>query len=243
LTPEDIQKLYGTEEGTTFLRNLFGGVLPAVVVFCGDNGNVNLPNSQCPQQVPAWSTNPIGGEVYFIPYQGDKSITGDFATNTLNIPNDVPVIIIGYSAGAEPALIYAVDRISQGGKIQAVVLLGPTFSGADRNGTDLGFSSSSGGWKEYMDIISNYGGDIIIVDDQDGHRIRYFCPILFGLNCNDHTAAWDYAPPAGASGSFVYIISQSQHYADPVNPGPYIGTNTNTYLSGYIYGLIIDLAQ
>ena len=110
-------------------------------------------------------------------------------------------------------------------------------STGDRYGNDLDYDTPNGGWKAYMDIIQNNGGDIIVVDDQDGAFYKYW------TGQNTHTAAWGYAPPEGASGDFVYIVSRTKHFADPKHPWPFSGTNTNTRLRDFVYGLIVEMSQ
>jgi pimeloyl-ACP methyl ester carboxylesterase len=69
-----------------------------------------------------------------------------------------PQVIVGYSAGAEAALMYASSHPS----VDTIILLGPTFTGGDvLEGDDIGFE----GWSKYMEQVLANGTNIIIVDD------------------------------------------------------------------------------
>lgn len=82
--------------------------------------------------------------------------------------------------------MYAASRIRNGGAVQGLALLGPTFSSMNENGSKLTFDSPNGGWKSYMDFLLVHGTDIMIVDDIDGGNWSYL------LEINIPTAAENY---------------------------------------------------
>jgi hypothetical protein len=60
-----------------------------------------------------------------------------------NLAPGLPVIIIGYSAGTESALMYARWRVNQGQLVRAVALLGPTFVSFNEDFVDQSGSDTS----------------------------------------------------------------------------------------------------
>jgi hypothetical protein len=204
-----------------------------VLLFCGSGGDALSDGPGCPDQMPAWDDNPNGYMMYFQQYRGGKYRTATFA-GELGIPNNVPLILICYSAGSEACLMYAKKRLADGGLVQSVALLGPTFSGKNENGIDLSFEGPNGGWKSYMDELLVNGTDIMIVDDNDGDNFKY------ALGINSPTAAQGYMPPDSAKGDFLYTYTDAKHWTD--HPNWITATNTWDFLSDFTFNTLDAMA-
>ena len=107
--------------------------------------------------------------------------------------------------------------------VETIVLLGPTFSGADvRGGEEIGFE----GWSEYMDQILMNGTDIIIYDDSwSPHQDAYFWAK------NAEVRLEDAGIPSGTA--LIYFYSPfTTHYDDGSFKS---GTNNSPRLVEDIY--------
>jgi hypothetical protein len=103
--------------------------------------------------------------------------------------------------------MYAMARVNAGGAIQAIALLGPTFTGKNEQGIETnGFQD----WSPYLDSILKEGTDVLIVDD--------------GWRFWKTNGAQNYAKPTNASGDFRYQLIWGPHYDFP-NNGINLGTN------------------
>ena len=101
---------------------------PKITVLSGSDG-INLYNvGPLPQnQIPKYLVTPFNDKVYPIQYLGvspDKDIVGK-REQANSIPKDTEVII-GYSAGADAAIMYAYENIDS---IKAMIMFSPSFSG------------------------------------------------------------------------------------------------------------------
>jgi pimeloyl-ACP methyl ester carboxylesterase len=207
-----------------------------VLLFCGSRGGkqIRKPGPKCPGQVPAWKDNPHGYDTHPVQYPGSKYQQAQDAA-ALNLPDNIPLILVCYSAGTEACLMYANDRLNNGGSVQSIVLLGPTFTGANTlGGSSIGFNSPNGGWAAYMDNILENGTDIVVVDDIDGGPEDYIS------RYNSHTDAWGYTAPANAAGNFSYIVSGTKHVTSL--PSWISGTQFNVSLRNYVYDVVDALA-
>ena len=95
----------------------------------------------------------------------------EYANPSLSLPS----ILVGYSAGADAAVLHAELRQNSGLPIEALVLLDPAFDSYDLNGTYL----DSAGYKQKL---AGLGVRVLIVDTQSlwagwsSSNIKY-CPI------------------------------------------------------------------
>jgi len=162
--------------------------------------------------VPAWY--PVNDtKAIAVQYPGSKVGQADAALG-LGLNADTPLTLICYSAAAESCLLFAKSHIQRGGRVAGILLLGPTFTGADEpDGADIGYA----GWVGYMDWLLEKGVDIINFDDMDRNPFD-FNPATVGF----------YDEPAGASGSYVLVIGFYEHFDGEANP--LNGTNTDSGL-------------
>jgi YD repeat-containing protein len=177
---------------------LFGGLGPSLDV------NTDGPDPQ--DQLPYFSQIATESE----PYPRSKQTQA----NNMSIYDD-EVLIIGYSAGADAALIYANDymnthpnQVQEEGrwKITGVALLEPTGTGTMSGGGSLATE-----WNSIIDRLLQGGTDIYYLNDNGDEEL---------------SIANNYTPP-GATGDFYRDDRNIRHY-DPENCG---GNATNNSIS------------
>ena len=193
------------------------------ILFGGSSGNISEPGPEVELQIPAWLVDGDGNIIpkdQLIRYDGNKVRTAIFADKEKLLP-DQSVILIGYSAGTESALIYARLRLEKGQMVDTIVLLGPTFEARidgdilfpTGNGQTLfvfGDSNERGrelnDWWDYFDYFQCQGVNILVIDDGFGRKIK---------DAYDINDARNYIPPENAKGDFDYwlnSITWRQHY-------------------------------
>jgi len=159
----------------------------------GTSGNVNAKGPEPASQLSIWSN----WATTTVQYPGTKR--GQAGNVPVETANESVVISIGYSGGADSQLIWVNEVLETLGKenidIQAIVLLGPTFTGS--------FTSSENGpglndeWKRIFDELLMDGTNILVIDD----------------NAAGGSEAEHYLAPEGAKGIFVYVYVDQEHYA------------------------------
>ncbi len=176
---------------------------PVTLVFGGSNGiDITQPFDPIalglPEQIPAWV--PVATEVRR--YTGSKqgtalAVVGDYS--------DAEILIIGFSAGGDAAVMYAEHYLSSNegcGRIRGIAILGGTLTGTMINGANL-----MNEWPNVFDRLLFNSVDIYVLNDDAAY--------------GDETA--NYAPPVSAPGVYVYVDHpQQQHWQ-----GGYPGTGTN----------------
>lgn len=208
---------------------------PEVIVFCGSGGDINSDGPGCPGQMPAWDDNPAGYMMYFQQYLGGGKYITALAAGEIEIPDNIPLILICYSAGTEACLMYAKERVASGGAVQSVALLGPTFTGTNEDGIELSYD----GWKSYMDDLLISGTDILIVDDNDRGLLSYLATNLLG-GWNSPTDAVNYQAPESATGVFGYYTTNAKHSTR--YPNWIQATNTSSTMSDFIFSSLDIMA-
>ncbi|NIT61334.1 MAG: hypothetical protein GWN00_35550, partial [Aliifodinibius sp.] len=172
---------------------LFGGIGP---------GGLNEPGPEPADQLPHF--NQIATEPVNYPGEGGKEQQALNVTGTYPSENK-ELLIIGYSAGADAAMIYAklfMDTHPE--KIEAVVLLAPTMSGSTAN--TLG-GKLEDHWKLILDELLLDGTDIYLLDD--AHTQEAVAPPSYG-----------YSPPGtipGETGDYHYVNQDWRLHYDPTS--------------------------
>ncbi len=114
------------------------------------------------------------------------------------------VFVIGYSAGADSALMYAYNYMmnNQGsGQITGVAVLGGTMTGLmPFNGQS---SDLENHWQEILDYLLLNGVDIYIVDDWADYGDE----------------ASGYQEPDGSIGTFEHVFENMEHWVNPNGTG------------------------
>jgi hypothetical protein len=178
--------------------------------------------------MPAWqeTPNPWGHQTDFVQYPGSKH--GQYQ-DALEMEIPEPKILICYSAGAEGCLLFAAEDLS----VEVVVLLGPTFTGADTaDGDDIGFD----GWAGYMDQILKNGTSILIIDDSQplDPGSNELNAARYAHNVGDRLVG---SVPAGTAMGYYY--APRQHYSEYTGPiGLLWGVNNDPRAVNQIYRLI-----
>jgi hypothetical protein len=193
----------------------------AIIVFGGSDGQNIRNNGPDPvEQIPVW--NEIGTLV--IPYRGSK----------ISQANDVPIdqykntnlILIGYSSGADAALIFADKYYRQqttnhySGKITDMALLATTMT------DDAAYIDSE--WTNILDRLLIWGTDIYILEDSAHYGDK----------------PKSYQTPTGATGTFKFDSRptqghwQAEHMETPPRPGT--GTNNSLEFRSYVMGWLRD---
>jgi hypothetical protein len=214
----------------------------SAVVFCGSLGSARMKEKgpECTDPfLAAWNPNKFGFPVYpswggnLIQYTGykDDQKNGKYmqfrnAQSNNIILGNAP-IIIGYSVGAEPALMYTRDVIRQGGTVKSVVLLDPTFTGIDDG---LGHDTNFNDWKAYMDEIIVSGTSILVIDDNGTDPNHIYI----------NEDAKNYIKPDEAKGHYLYEYRPYLHASDPL---PWITPEATTNLSSELAAWAYSWAQ
>jgi len=200
---------------------------PTVVVFCGSYASdvpgytISDPGPTCggsEGQMPAWDWNPWDYEMGYVPYPGSKY---QQAQDALNVDIGGPTILICYSAGTESCLIYAKAHLEAGYAVPYMVLIGPTFSGAD---SPTGSGIGAEGWYSYLDFAITHGTGVTVIDDSAPYHT------------SGDKAAWQYTPPDDSSGFYKVTMGLFQHYDGPGRIP--MGVNNNGLASYLIYRCI-----
>jgi len=104
----------------------------------------------------------------------------------ISVYKDDRLVVIGYSAGADAALMFADKYRTQNngtGIITDIALLGGTMSGTMPDGRDL-----ANEWRKVLDNLLLEGTDVYILDDRA---------------CGGHEAM-GYTPPPASTGTFHF---------------------------------------
>jgi hypothetical protein len=174
-------------------------------VFGGSNGDdITQPYDPIalgePEQIPAWVE--IATEV--IRYTGSKAGTAQSVQT--NVSNSL-IQVIGFSAGADAAIMFADNYISTNvgcGRISDVASLGGTLSGTMIDGSSLAETHI---WTAVFNRLLDNGIDIYALNDS-------------AAGGNESSS---YQPPVNASGSFIYVDRPTQEHWQ----GGFPGTGTN----------------
>jgi hypothetical protein len=159
-----------------------------MTIFFGGSGGSGLePEGPDPSiQTPVW----VNGVTQVVRFPGGGSQGKPNQANKVDINTykDVNLIVIGYSAGGDTALIFAdkyrnYQQTNSGGtgKITDIAVLGGTFTGQMTDGRDLAKE-----WPTVLGSLLTWGTDIYILDDR----------ACGGGNANGYQA------PSGANGTF-----------------------------------------
>lgn len=106
---------------------------------------------------PTWGpqTNTIENN----PYAG-KPGQAHWANEYRNPNNQLPVVSVGYSAGADSAVLYAELRQKKNLPIKAVVLIDPAFDSYDLNGNKIGLTE----YQEKIQNLTDANIPVLIID-------------------------------------------------------------------------------
>lgn len=196
-----------------------------IVLFGGSQGTGNLdlagPSPEC--QTPVWSD--IADFVVGYPGTQTPDPTTQFTGKRLQALNAGQVmpntLLIGYSAGADSALIYAYDNRATG-NIKGVVLLDGELDGTRSDGRRMGCgpnetqcinNGDSQVWREMLDAVLQSGITVYFLDDKAG---------------GGASKVADYQQPNGSLGRFIYDPRLSVEHLDNGLSGLRgVGTNNN----------------
>ena len=182
-----------------------------IVLFGGSLGTGNLdlagPSPEC--QTPVWSD--IADFVVGYPGTQTPDPTTQFTGKRLQALNAGQVmpntLLIGYSAGADSALIYAYDNRATG-NIKGVVLLDGELDGTRSDGRRMGCgpnetqcinNGDSQVWREMLDAVLQSGITVYFLDDKAG---------------GGASKVADYQQPNGSLGRFIYDPRLSVEHLD-----------------------------
>jgi YD repeat-containing protein len=191
-------------------------------IFFGGSDGVNLanPGPDPKLQTPVWVQN----ATQVVPYPGGSK--ADQANQVdINTYKDVNLIVIGYSAGGDAALMFADKyRIHQfqnsgTGKITDIAVLGGTMSGTMTDGRNLAQE-----WPNVLGGLLVWGTDVYILDDKAAG----------GGEANG------YQPPANATGTFHFVQRNDEQYGQEHWDGGLggqlgIGTNNSESFKNEVY--------
>jgi YD repeat-containing protein len=177
-------------------------------IFFGGSDGVSLanPGPDPTLQTPVW----VQGATQVVPYPGGSKANQANQVD-INTYKDVNLIVIGYSAGGDAALMFAEKyRIQQfqnngTGKITDIAVLGGTMSGLMTDGRNLAQE-----WPSVLSGLLVWGTDIYILDDKAAG----------GGEANG------YQPPANATGTFYFVQRLEQEHWDG-GLGGQLGIGTN----------------
>lgn len=204
----------GHETGTMCDRGYMDFCSP-VIFFGGSDPKDPQIRGPLPQhQSQMWMTDQKGEPIVTIRYPGGENAKADQAKLAQGNQPNKAVDIIGYSAGTESALMYAMWRLEKGQKVDSVVLLGPTFVTTTKR-----FNEPNGGWSAVLDTLLSKGVDVYVLDD--------------GRNLFDKNSASKYKPPSTATGSWTYAQRPIEHFSK--RPKLSQGTNNNPKVKNEVY--------
>ena len=189
----------------------------ATIFFGGSDGqSVQNPGPDPYKQTPVWAES----ATQVIPYPGGSKAAQANAVD-VNAYKDTDLIVIGYSAGADAALMFSDKyRINQTqnngvGKITDVAVLGGTMSGTMTDGRDLAQV-----WPGVLDSLLIWGTDIYILDDKAQYG----------------NEASGYQAPPDAIGTFHFESRTDQEHWDGGLDGNLgIGTNNSAEFKAEVF--------
>lgn len=115
------------------------------------------------------------------PYAG-KPGQAYWASEHGNTNNQLPVVSVGYSAGADAAVLYAELRLQANLPISTVVLIDPVFDSYDLNGNRIGLTD----YQEKIQALTDANVQVLIVDTsgifKDDFPSELFPQLPPGLN-------------------------------------------------------------
>jgi len=193
------------------------------VLFTGSYpGRITEQGPPSEVQMPAWveRMNAVGG--YSRRYEGSKASQ---AQNALNLGLSGDIVVIGYSSGADTAVIFSNQYLMSGaGRITDLVILGGTMSGTMPDGSDLGDS-----WMCILIDLLNSGTDIYALND-DG------ADFLLGDD-PEWTIFNSYLENNGrhTRGTYNYVLDSRPHYHSQRG----VGTNDDPQLIESIFNWIV----
>jgi hypothetical protein len=191
------------------------------VLFTGSYINrITEPGPQPELQTPAWveRINALGGDAF--QYLGSK--TGQ-AQDALDMGLSGDIAVIGYSSGADSAVIFAHQYLMSGaGRITDLVILGGTMSGTLPDSTALGDS-----WMCILIDLLNSGTDVYVLDDA-GHDVNDPEWAVFNF----------FVEPNGQNtpGTYEYVLDPRPHYDSQRG----VGTNDDPQLVERIFNWIVS---
>jgi len=195
--------------------------VPTMTIFFGGSGGDTAfpgPDPFGPTKVWAESAT-SANEVISFP-GGSNGVGKMKQANAVDINayKDANLILIGYSAGGDAALIFAdkyrkYQQVNNGkGKITDIAVLGGTMTG---NMTDSGTLAER--WEVVLNNLSMWGTDIYILDDMAGGG----------------GDASGYSVPSGATGTFYFDLRLDQEHWQGGYPGT--GTNNSITFKDYVF--------
>lgn len=199
-----------------------------VVLFGGSDTRNILATGFSPYvQLPLWAVN----SDHIIYYPGNKFDQSVSAFELLDgvYENDEEVTAIGYSAGADAALIFAYeDTITNHGGptvgIDNLVLLGPTFTGNTE--TSLG-NLEDNNWEydvaiQYMEALLEEGVNIYYLNDDGYNWIPSEPRYSQILGMVEHLENGNYP------GNFSYNFTTEDHFSLPYVDNPNLSSTNNS---------------
>jgi pimeloyl-ACP methyl ester carboxylesterase len=102
-----------------------------------------------------------------------------------NPDSALPVVVVGYSSGADAGVLYAKIRRGENLPVEALVLIGPAFQSIGLSGEQLGEA-------DYKSMINDFGRPTLIVDVQS--QIDHW-RVVFNGNSNEEFQV--YTPQQG----------------------------------------------
>lgn len=133
-----------------------------------------------------------------------KNLQADNAMADFQQLKNYNLLVIGYSAGADTALIFAqkyyekIDTEGGSGNITGLALLGPTLSNPQVSSNDLAYSNLSTNWQNILnDLLVNRGTDVYILND--------------GGFAGDTFSASHYTAPGNAQGRLLHEIRDKDY--------------------------------
>jgi hypothetical protein len=187
-------------------------LLPKVTIFFGgswDQSRINEPGPDPAFQTNAW--HQIANES--IPYPGNKQEHARSVNISAYANSDL--VVIGYSAGADSALIFAYayweEQQKQGfpGRITGIAILGGTMTGPLVNGGNL-----EERWPDILNTLILWGTDVYVLNDS--------------TRTSSQVAGYS-APSAQNAGRFWYDDQpQQEHWSGPWSTEiSYLNNGTN----------------
>lgn len=155
--------------------------------YCGSPGDTYQPGGICPNDHPnghfgsaTQNTIPNGYIPYYVPYPGDSqggrdpsnNINNDAKIrqgldgNNRNPHEQLPTILICYSASVDSCIISAYIRVQNNQPVKALVLLGGSYQAyLDNTNTVYGFDT----FQPLLTKINQSGTDILMLSDSNGN--------------------------------------------------------------------------
>ena len=193
----------------------------AIKIFLGGSSGGNprligpLPNKQAPE----WARYAD----YSVQYKGNKNDQAAEAINRLNSANldeNSQIILVGYSAGGDSALIVAGTYTGKG-QIDSVVVLGGTFTNPlyYNDGSEEALLSLSQVSNTIINERLIKGTNVLIVDDNAAYGDE---PSNYSIGTNK-------------PGDYLFLSIEQEHYSEG---WPGVATNNSRSFFDWIWGWV-----